>query len=157
VRLSELMDSELLKLYAKFGQAKKGGRDLLQELAESIDGKVSYALERLQQLTPSDGAYSAAHGHEIWQLGFEISVWGLQIANSFSGSCDIKPRQSCDLKLLILRGVCDAQYWQPTRSVNCQNSASLDKTSRHWTKLHVTGTILITSDYYRLPSSGRQL
>jgi DnaJ-domain-containing protein 1 len=55
-RLSELMDSELSKLYAKFGQAEKGGRDLLQELAESIDGKISHALERLQQLTPSDAS-----------------------------------------------------------------------------------------------------
>lgn len=55
-RLSELMESELSQLYAKFGQAEKGGRDLLQELAESIDGKIKYAQERLQQLAASDAS-----------------------------------------------------------------------------------------------------
>lgn len=56
VRLSELMESELSQLYAKFGQAEKGGRDLLQELAESIDGKIKSAQERLQQLAASDAS-----------------------------------------------------------------------------------------------------
>lgn len=55
-RLSELMESEFSQLYAKFGQAEKDGRDLLQELAESIGGKIKYAQERLQQLAASDAS-----------------------------------------------------------------------------------------------------
>ncbi len=55
-RLSELMESELSQLYAKVGQAEKDGRDLLQELAESIGGKIRHAQERLQQLAASDAS-----------------------------------------------------------------------------------------------------
>jgi hypothetical protein len=53
-RLEELMVSELSQLYAKFGQAEKTGKDLLQELAESIDVKTKYAQERLRQLATED-------------------------------------------------------------------------------------------------------
>jgi hypothetical protein len=51
-----LIQSDLYKLMQKAEEAKEQGRDLLNEMAEMVEGQITSARERLQQVSRSYGA-----------------------------------------------------------------------------------------------------
>jgi len=51
LQLTELMSSEIAQLHAKAGAAKNEGRDLLNEMAESVEAQIAQARKRLERIT----------------------------------------------------------------------------------------------------------
>ena len=51
-----LIQSDLYKLMQKAEEAKEQGRDLLNEMVEMVEGQITRARERLQQVSRSYGA-----------------------------------------------------------------------------------------------------
>jgi hypothetical protein len=51
LQLTELMSSEIAQLHAKVDAAKNEGRDLLNEMAESVEAQIAQTRKRLERIT----------------------------------------------------------------------------------------------------------